>query len=524
MAEVRPDEVSAILREQLSGFKTEAQLEEVGTVLQVGDGVARIYGLTQAQSGELLEFENGLQALVLNLEEDNVGAVLFGSSQGIKEGDAVKRTGKIASIKVGDGIAGRVVDTLGQPIDGKGPIEGELFDMPLERKAPGVIFREPVSEPLQTGIKSIDAMIPVGRGQRELIIGDRQTGKTAVAIDAIINQKEFYDAGNPVYCIYVAIGQKASTVAQIVAELEKAGAMAYTTIVSASAADPAPLQFFAPFAGAAIGEYFRDTGRPGLVVYDDLSKQAVAYREVSLLLRRPPGREAYPGDVFYLHSRLLERAAKVINDDTIAKDMNDLPPSLKDKVKGGGSLTALPIIETQAGDVSAYIPTNVISITDGQIFLETNLFNAGIRPAINVGISVSRVGGNAQIKSMKKVSGTLKLDQAQFRELEAFSKFGSDLDPATKRIIERGKRNQEILKQGQYSPVAVEQQVAIIIASTKGFLDRVPVDKVRAFEKEFAMMMENQEKETLDAFKSGKINDDLIAVVKKVADDLSSKY
>jgi len=524
MAEVRPDEVSAILREQLSSFKTEAELEEVGTVLQVGDGVARIYGLTQAQSGELLEFENGLQALVLNLEEDNVGAVLFGTSQGIKEGDAVKRTGKIASIKVGDGIAGRVVDTLGQPIDGKGPIEGELFDMPLERKAPGVIFREPVSEPLQTGIKSIDAMIPVGRGQRELIIGDRQTGKTAVAIDAIINQKEFYDAGEPVYCIYVAIGQKASTVAQIVAELEKAGAMAYTTIVSASAADPAPLQFFAPFAGAAIGEYFRDTGRPGLVVYDDLSKQAVAYREVSLLLRRPPGREAYPGDVFYLHSRLLERAAKVINDDTIAKDMNDLPPSLEGKVKGGGSLTALPIIETQAGDVSAYIPTNVISITDGQIFLETNLFNSGIRPAINVGISVSRVGGNAQIKSMKKVSGTLKLDQAQFRELEAFSKFGSDLDPATKRIIERGKRNQEILKQGQYSPVAVEQQVAIIIASTKGFLDKVPVDKVRAFEKEFAMMMENQEKETLNAFKAGKINDDLIAVVKKVADDLSSKY
>ncbi|WMN12426.1 F0F1 ATP synthase subunit alpha [Marivirga salinae] len=524
MAEVRPDEVSAILREQLSGFKTEAELEEVGTVLQVGDGVARIYGLTQAQSGELLEFENGLQALVLNLEEDNVGAVLFGSSQGIKEGDAVKRTGKIASIKVGDGIAGRVVDTLGQPIDGKGPIEGELFDMPLERKAPGVIFREPVSEPLQTGIKSIDAMIPVGRGQRELIIGDRQTGKTAVAIDAIINQKEFYDAGNPVYCIYVAIGQKASTVAQIVAELEKAGAMAYTTIVSASAADPAPLQFFAPFAGAAIGEYFRDTGRPGLVVYDDLSKQAVAYREVSLLLRRPPGREAYPGDVFYLHSRLLERAAKVINDDTIAQDMNDLPPSLKGKVKGGGSLTALPIIETQAGDVSAYIPTNVISITDGQIFLETNLFNSGIRPAINVGISVSRVGGNAQIKSMKKVSGTLKLDQAQFRELEAFSKFGSDLDPATKKIIERGKRNQEILKQGQYSPVSVEQQVSIIIASTKGFLDKVPVDKVRAFEKEFSMMMENQERETLDAFKAGKINDDLIAVVKKVADDLSSKY
>ncbi|MFQ3213603.1 MAG: F-type H+-transporting ATPase subunit alpha [Marivirga sp.] len=524
MAEVRPDEVSAILREQLSNFKSEAELEEVGTVLQVGDGVARIYGLTKAQSGELLEFENGLQALVLNLEEDNVGAVLFGDSKGIKEGDTVKRTGKIGSIKVGEGIVGRVVNTLGIPIDGKGPIEGELYDMPLERKAPGVIFREPVTEPMQTGIKSIDAMIPVGRGQRELIIGDRQTGKTAVAIDTIINQKEFYDAGKTVYCIYVAIGQKASTVALIVAELEKAGAMAYTTIVAASAADPAPLQFFAPFAGAAIGEFFRDTGRPGLVVYDDLSKQAVAYREVSLLLRRPPGREAYPGDVFYLHSRLLERAAKIISDDTIAKDMNDLPPALKDMVKGGGSLTALPIIETQAGDVSAYIPTNVISITDGQIFLETNLFNAGIRPAINVGISVSRVGGNAQIKPMKKVAGTLKLDQAQFRELEAFSKFGSDLDAVTRKVIERGKRNQEILKQAQYSPVSVEQQVAIIIASTKGFIDKVPVNKVREFEKEFSLMMSTQEQTTLDAFKAGKFSDDLIAVVEKVAKDLASKY
>ncbi|GAB3330135.1 F0F1 ATP synthase subunit alpha [Marivirga atlantica] len=524
MAEVRPDEVSAILREQLSNFKSEAELEEVGTVLQVGDGVARIYGLTQAQSGELLEFENGLQALVLNLEEDNVGAVLLGNSKGIKEGDSVKRTGKIGSIKVGEGIVGRVVNTLGQPIDGKGPLEGETYDMPLERKAPGVIFREPVSEPMQTGIKSIDAMIPVGRGQRELIIGDRQTGKTAVAIDTIINQKEFYEAGEPVFCIYVAIGQKASTVAQIVAELEKAGAMAYTTIVSASAADPAPLQFYAPFAGAAIGEYFRDTGRPGLVVYDDLSKQAVAYREVSLLLRRPPGREAYPGDVFYLHSRLLERAAKVISDDSIAKNMNDLPESLKDKVKGGGSLTALPIIETQAGDVSAYIPTNVISITDGQIFLETNLFNAGIRPAINVGISVSRVGGNAQIKPMKKVSGTLKLDQAQFRELEAFAKFGSDLDPATKKVIERGRRNQEILKQAQYSPVAVEQQVAIIIASTKGFIDNVPVNKVKEFEAEFSTMMSAQAQDTLDAFKAGKFSDDLIANVEKVAKDLASKY
>ncbi len=524
MAEVRPDEVSAILREQLSNFKTAAELEEVGTVLQVGDGVARIYGLTQAQSGELLEFDNGLQALVLNLEEDNVGAVLLGDSKGIKEGDTVKRTGKIASIKVGEGISGRVVNTLGLPIDGKGPIEGELFEMPLERKAPGVIFREPVTEPMQTGIKSIDAMIPVGRGQRELIIGDRQTGKTAVAIDTIINQKEFYDAGETVYCIYVAIGQKASTVALIVAELEKAGAMEYTTIVSASAADPAPLQFFAPFAGAAIGEYFRDTGRPALVVYDDLSKQAVAYREVSLLLRRPPGREAYPGDVFYLHSRLLERAAKVINSDTIAKDMNDLPESLKGKVKGGGSLTALPIIETQAGDVSAYIPTNVISITDGQIFLETNLFNAGIRPAINVGISVSRVGGNAQIKPMKKVAGTLKLDQAQFRELEAFAKFGSDLDPATKKVIERGRRNQEILKQAQYSPVSVEQQVAIIIASTKGFIDKVPVNKVKEFEREFSTMMAAQEQDTLDAFKAGKYSDELIAKVEKVAKDLAAKY
>jgi F-type H+-transporting ATPase subunit alpha len=524
MAEVRPDEVSAILREQLSNFKSEAELEEVGTVLQVGDGVARIYGLTKAEAGELLEFEGGLQGLVLNLEEDNVGAVLLGDSKGIKEGDTVKRTGRIGSIKVGDGVSGRVVNTLGQPIDGKGALEGELYEMPLERKAPGVIYRQPVNEPLQTGVKAIDSMIPIGRGQRELIIGDRQTGKTAVAIDTIINQKEFYDKGEPVYCIYVAIGQKNSTVAQVTAELEKAGALAYTTIVAASAADPAPMQFFAPFAGAAIGEYFRDTGRPALVVYDDLSKQAVAYREVSLLLRRPPGREAYPGDVFYLHSRLLERAAKVIADDSIAKDMNDLPPSLKEKVKGGGSLTALPIIETQAGDVSAYIPTNVISITDGQIFLETNLFNSGIRPAINVGISVSRVGGSAQIKPMKKVSGTLKLDQAQFRELEAFAKFGSDLDAATKRVIERGKRNQEILKQAQYSPVSVEQQVAIIIASTKGFIDNVPVNKVKEFEAEFASIMATQEKDTLETFRTGKFSDDLIAVVEKVAKDLAAKY
>ncbi|VTP91153.1 ATP synthase subunit alpha [Sphingobacterium daejeonense] len=475
MIEVRPDEVSAILREQLSGFKSAAELEEVGTVLQVGDGIARIYGLTKVQSGELVEFANGLQGIVMNLEEDNVGVVLLGASDEIKEGDTIKRTNRIASIKVGEGMLGRVVNTLGQPIDGKGPIAGETFEMPIERKAPGVIYRQPVTEPLQTGIKAIDAMIPIGRGQRELVIGDRQTGKTAVCIDTIINQKEFYDAGQPVFCIYVAIGQKNSTVANIVRTLEEKGAMPYTVIVSASAADPAPMQFYAPMAGAAIGEYFRDTGRPALIVYDDLSKQAVAYREVSLLLKRPPGREAYPGDVFYLHSRLLERAAKINSSDEIAKNMNDLPESLKDKVKGGGSLTALPIIETQAGDVSAYIPTNVISITDGQIFLESNLFNAGIRPAINVGISVSRVGGNAQIKSMKKVAGTLKLDQAQYRELEAFAKFGSDLDAATKAVLDKGIRNVQILKQGQYSPVSVEKQVAIIYAGTKGLLRNVPV-------------------------------------------------
>jgi F-type H+-transporting ATPase subunit alpha len=524
MAEIKPEEVSAILREQLSQSRTSAQLEEVGTVLTIGDGVARIYGLTQAQAGELLVFENGLRALVLNLEEDNVGAVLLGDSKGIREGDTVKRTGQIGSIKVGDGMLGRVVDTLGEPVDGKGPIKGELYEMPLERKAPGVIFRQPVNEPLQTGIKAIDSMIPIGRGQRELIIGDRQTGKTAVAIDTIINQKEFYEKGEPVYCIYVAVGQKASTVAAVTAELEKAGALAYTVVVLASAADPAPLQFFAPFTGAAIGEFFRDTGRPALVIYDDLSKQAVAYREVSLLLRRPPGREAYPGDVFYLHSRLLERAAKIINNDGIAKNMNDLPPSIKHLVKGGGSLTALPIIETQAGDVSAYIPTNVISITDGQIFLETNLFNSGIRPAINVGISVSRVGGSAQIKSMKKVAGTLKLDQAQFRELEAFAKFGSDLDAATKLTIERGRRNQEILKQDQYAPVSVEQQVAIITASTRGFMDKVPVNKVREFEKEFATIMNSIHRPVLDNLRAGKFEDADVATIKKVATDLASKY
>ena len=524
MAEIRPEEISAILREQLAQARTEAELQEVGTVLTIGDGVARIYGLSKAQAGELVQFENGLQALVLNLEEDNVGVVLLGDPQGIKEGATVKRTGKIASVKVGDGVLGRVVDTLANPIDGKGPLTGELFEMPLERKAPGVIYRQPVNEPLQTGIKAIDSMIPIGRGQRELIIGDRQTGKTAVAIDTIINQREYYEKGKPVYCIYVAIGQKASTVALVASTLERAGALPYTVIVSASASDPAPMQYFAPFTGAAIGEFFRDTGRPALVIYDDLSKQAVSYREVSLLLRRPPGREAYPGDVFYLHSRLLERAAKIINNDGLAQQMNDLPSSIKHMVKGGGSLTALPIIETQANDVSAYIPTTVISITDGQIFLETNLFNSGIRPAINVGISVSRVGGSAQIKSMKKVAGTLKLDQAQFRELEAFSKFGSDLDASTKLTIERGRRNLEVLKQPQYAPVPVEEQVAIITASTRGYLDKVPVDKVKEFEKDFLDLMRNQHKNVMDNFRNGKLEDADLETVKKISLELAGRY
>jgi len=524
MAEVKPAEVSAILRQQLSGFKSEQELEEVGTVLQVGDGIARIYGLSKVQSGELIEFESGLKGIVLNLEEDNVGAVTLGSSNDIKEGDVVKRTGKIASIQVGEGMLGRVVDTMGNAIDGKGPIAGTLYEMPLERKAPGVIYRQPVNEPLQTGLKAVDAMIPIGRGQRELIIGDRQTGKTAVAIDTIINQKEFYEAGQPVFCIYVAIGQKGSTVANIQRVLEEKGAMAYTVIVAATASDPAPMQFYAPFAGASIGEFFRDTGRPALIVYDDLSKQAVAYREVSLLLRRPPGREAYPGDVFYLHSRLLERAAKINANDDIAKNMNDLPDSIKGIVKGGGSLTALPIIETQAGDVSAYIPTNVISITDGQIFLESNLFNAGVRPAINVGISVSRVGGNAQIKSMKKVAGTLKLDQAQYRELEAFAKFGSDLDAATKSVLDKGARNVEILKQGQYSPLRVEQQIAIIYCGTKGLLRSVPVNKVREFEAEFLAFLEAKHKNVLNDLKAGKFSDELTDVLEKVAKDLSANY
>ena len=524
MAEVKPAEISAILKQQLSGFEAGASLNEVGTVLTVGDGIVRAYGLSNAQYGELVEFEGGLEGIVLNLEEDNVGIVLLGPSKEIKEGATVKRTNRIASIKVGEEMVGRVVDTLGNPIDGKGPIGGDLYEMPLERKAPGVIFRQPVDEPLQTGIKSVDAMIPVGRGQRELVIGDRQTGKTTVCIDTILNQKEFYDAGEPVFCVYVAVGQKASTVANIAKTLEDKGALAYTVIVAANASDPAPMQVYAPFAGAAIGEYFRDTGRPALIVYDDLSKQAVAYREVSLLLRRPPGREAYPGDVFYLHSRLLERAAKVIADDEIAKNMNDLPESLKPIVKGGGSLTALPIIETQAGDVSAYIPTNVISITDGQIFLESDLFNSGVRPAINVGISVSRVGGSAQIKSMKKVAGTLKLDQAQFRELEAFAKFGSDLDAATLNVIEKGKRNVEILKQAQNDPFTVEDQVAIIYAGSKNLLREVPVDKVKEFERDYIEYLNAKHRDTLDTLKAGKLTDEVIDTLTKVAKDLSAKF
>jgi len=524
MAEIKAAEISAILKKQLSGFESGATLEEVGTVLQVGDGIARVYGLSNAQYGELVQFESGLEGIVLNLEEDNVGVVLLGSSVGVSEGSTVKRQNRIASLKVGEQMIGRVVDTLGNPIDGKGPIGGDLYEMPLERKAPGVIYRQPVTEPLQTGIKAIDAMIPVGRGQRELVIGDRQTGKTTVCIDTILNQKEFYDAGKPVFCIYVAIGQKASTVAGIAKTLEEKGALAYTIIVAANASDPAPMQVYAPMAGAAIGEYFRDTGRPALIIYDDLSKQAVAYREVSLLLRRPPGREAYPGDVFYLHSRLLERAAKVIADDSIAKEMNDLPESLKPIVKGGGSLTALPIIETQAGDVSAYIPTNVISITDGQIFLESDLFNSGVRPAINVGISVSRVGGNAQIKSMKKVAGTLKLDQAQYRELEAFAKFGSDLDAVTMNVIEKGKRNVEILKQSVNDPFTVEDQVAIIYAGSKNLLKNVPVNKVKEFEKDFIGYLNATHRPTLDALKAGKFTDEITDVLEKAAAEIASKY
>ncbi|MCQ2375810.1 MAG: F0F1 ATP synthase subunit alpha [Salinivirgaceae bacterium] len=532
MADIKPSEISSVLKQQLEGFKAENELNEVGNVLTVGDGIARIYGLSNAQSNELIEFANGVKGIVQNLEEDNVGAVLLGPSDGIKEGDLVKRTKRIASINVGEGLLGRIINTIGEPLDGKGPITGDLYEMPLERKAPGVLFRQPVKEPLQTGLKPVDAMTPIGRGQRELIIGDRQTGKTAIAIDAIINQKEFYDAGNPVYCIYVAVGQKGSTVANVAKTLEKYGAMNYSIIVSATASDPAAMQFMAPFAGAAIGEYFRDTGRAALVVYDDLSKQAVSYREVSLLLHRPPGREAYPGDVFYLHSRLLERAAKIINSDEVARQMNDLPPVLRDAkdkdgnplVKGGGSLTALPIIETQAGDVSAYIPTNVISITDGQIFLESDLFNAGIRPAINVGISVSRVGGNAQIKSMKKIAGTLKIDQAQFRELEAFSKFGSDLDAATMAVLDKGRKNVEILKQGQYSPMPVEKQVAIIYCGVKGLLSDVPANKVQEFEADFLAQMEAKHADLLAEIKKGVINDEIENAIKALVANIVAKY
>ena len=523
MKSIKPSEISSIIKEELSKTKFSGALEETGIVLEVGDGIARVYGLSNAQYGELVSFDSGLEGMVLNLEEDNVGVVLFGSSDQIKEGDRLKRTKKIASIKVGEKIIGRVVDTLGNPIDGKGVIKGDLIDMPLERKAPGVIYRQPVSEPLQTGIKAIDAMIPVGRGQRELVIGDRQTGKTTVCIDTILNQKEFYDAGVPVYCIYVAIGQKASTVAAISKVLEDKGALAYTTIVAANASDPSPMQVYAPMAGAAIGEFFRDTGRPALIIFDDLSKQAVAYREVSLLLRRPPGREAFPGDVFYLHSRLLERAAKIIADDKIAQQMNDLPKMLKSRVKGGGSLTALPIIETQAGDVSAYIPTNVISITDGQIFLESDLFNSGVRPAINVGISVSRVGGSAQIKSMKKIAGTLKLDQAQFRELEAFAKFGSDLDAATLNVIEKGKRNVEILKQSQNDPFKVEDQIAIIYAGTKNLLKEVPVDRIKQFEAAYIKELNKSHKKVLDSLKKGVLNDNIFKTLEDVCSKLSNQ-
>jgi F-type H+-transporting ATPase subunit alpha len=524
MTSIKPAEISQILKQQLEGFKSESELEEVGTVLQVGDGIARIYGLSNVESNEMIEFDSGVKGIVLNLEEDNVGAVLLGLSSKIKEGDSVKRLQRIASVMVGEQLLGRVINTLGEPIDGKGAFQGTLLEMPLERKAPGVIFRQPVKKPLQTGIKAIDAMIPIGRGQRELIIGDRQTGKTAIAIDTIINQRENFEKGDPVYCIYVAIGQKGSTVANIAATLEKHGAMEYTVIVSATASDPAALQFYAPYAGASIGEYFRDTGRHALIIYDDLSKQAVSYREVSLLLRRPPGREAYPGDVFYLHSRLLERAAKIIESDEIAKNMNDLPDCLKDKVKGGGSLTALPIIETQSGDVSAYIPTNVISITDGQIFLEPHLFNSGIRPAINVGISVSRVGGSAQIKAMKKIAGTLKIDQAQFRELEAFSKFGSDLDAATMRVLDKGRKNVEILKQGQYSPFSIEQQIAIIYCGVKELLRSVPVNKIKEFEADFLERMQMQHRAVLDELKAGNLTEHVEETIRKVAAEISEKY
>ncbi|KAA6352341.1 ATP synthase subunit alpha [termite gut metagenome] len=522
---IRVGEVSEVLRKQLEGIDARVTLDEIGTVLQVSDGVARIYGLRNAEANELLEFENGIRAVVMNLEEDNVGAVLLGATDKIKEGFVVKRTGRIASIQVGENMLGRVIDPLGEPLDGRGMIGGELYEMPLERKAPGVVFRQPVNQPLQTGLKAIDAMIPIGRGQRELIIGDRQTGKTSIAIDTIINQRSNYDTGDPVYCIYVAIGQKASTIASIVNILQEHGALEYTIIVAATASDPAAMQYFAPFAGAAIGEFFRDTGRHALVVYDDLSKQAVSYREVSLILRRPSGREAYPGDIFYLHSRLLERAAKIINQQEVASQMNDLPESLKGKVKGGGSLTALPIIETQAGDVSAYIPTNVISITDGQIFLDTGLFNQGNRPAINVGISVSRVGGNAQIKAMKKVAGTLKIDQAQYRELEAFTKFGGDMDPVTALTIDKGQKNTALLVQPQYSPMPVEQQIAILYCGTNGLLKNISLDKVAEFEKRLLHFLElNHQTDVLDILKKGNINDDVTKIIRETLEKVSQQF
>lgn len=525
MPDIKPSEISSILKMQLEGLNSKIQFEEIGKVLMVSDGVARVYGLDKVQSNELVEFENGTMGVVMNLEEDNVGVVLFGATDGIKEGDTVKRTGRIASVMAGEGMLGRVVDGLGTPIDGCGPIKGETYEMPLERKAPGVIFRQPVTEPLQTGIKAIDGMIPIGRGQRELIIGDRQTGKTAIAIDTIINQRQNFKDGNPIYCIYVGIGQKGTTIANLVKTLKDNNAMDYTIVVSATASDPAAMQFYAPYAGVAIAEYFRDTGRHALIIYDDLSKQAVAYREVSLILRRPPGREAYPGDIFYLHSRLLERSAKIIQSDEVARQMNDLPASIKDKVKGGGSITALPIIETQAGDVSAYIPTNVISITDGQIFLETSLFNAGVRPAINVGISVSRVGGNAQIKAMKKVAGTMKLDQAQYREMEAFSKFGAELDEATKNILDKGRKNVELLKQGQYSPVPVEKQIAIFFCGSNGLLANVPVNKVREFENQYLDILEaKHRKDVLDILKQGVINDAIKDILTQEADTLSKQF
>ena len=522
---IKPSEVSEVLMQQLRGISNNEKFDEVGTVLEVSDGVARIYGLRNAEANELLEFENGTMAIVMNLEEDNVGCVLLGTTSGIKEGMVAKRTRRIASIRVNDNMLGRVINPLGQAIDGKGDIDlSNAYEMPLDRKAPGVIYRQPVKEPLQTGLKAVDSMIPIGRGQRELIIGDRQTGKTAIAVDTIINQKSFYEAGKPVYCIYVAIGQKASTVAALVQNLKEHGAMPYTIIVSATAADPAAMQYYAPFAGAAIGEYFRDRGESALVVYDDLSKQAVAYREVSLILRRPSGREAYPGDVFYLHSRLLERAARINDQQEVAEQMNDLPACMKGHVKGGGSLTALPIIETQAGDVSAYIPTNVISITDGQIYLESDLFNQGFRPAINVGISVSRVGGSAQIKSMKKVAGTLKIDMAQYRELEAFSKFSSDMDAVTAMTLDRGRKNNQLLIQPQYSPMPVGEQIAILYCGTRGLMHDVPVTEVRRCQDLFLEKMRSSQQEAIDKLGSGVIDDDTAKVIESTMADISAQF